>query len=298
MFRKLLSLLGIPTPEERLARTKARLDALAAERSRQQQQQSRQQIEGLGYPIRYVRGADAQAELMAEREICRKEGFTPVIVLPDVRFHSDPTPEAVAEVLQEARDIDGAQWLKATLDRDLAHLAEMGDDAEEGELGSAIRQHLQELEPEGWEGARATRERSSEAYPQLGLLTERIQIDGTRTDRLVDQVAIVRFPTPHAYEAIAFLLWGGWNGVPQNPELVAILRHWQESFGAELAAVSSDVLELTVTRPPADRKAALRLLFEQYAFSSEIFEALEDPAAVEEIMTELLSEANWYFWWD
>jgi hypothetical protein len=97
-------------------------------------------------------------------------------------------------------------------------------------------------------------------------------------------------------ELFARLGYGRWNECPEPSVHVALHRHWRERFGAEPMALSADVVECDVTRPPADRKAALALAVEQQAYCSDIVE--QGTGSVAELAATLLEAPVWYFWWD
>lgn len=109
-------------------------------------------------------------------------------------------------------------------------------------------------------------------------------------------VAILHVPTPHPYEVPLYLSWGGWNAVPSSEELVDILAYWQERWGAELVAVSSDTLELTVPRHPDTHQAAVELMEEHHAFAEE--SVPWDRETIEAHTAGLRSTRRWFFWWD
>jgi hypothetical protein len=73
-------------------------------------------------------------------------------------------------------------------------------------------------------------------------------------------------------------------------------RRWHQEYGADIACLSSDVIECTVKSPPSSRQSALALAQEQFVYCPDIVhqgvESLEALAAI------LLDGKTWYFWWD
>ncbi|HEV2360262.1 MAG TPA: DUF4253 domain-containing protein [Acidimicrobiales bacterium] len=94
----------------------------------------------------------------------------------------------------------------------------------------------------------------------------------------------------------AVIGWGGWNACPKPAEHIAMLRRWEVSYGATLAGMSSDTLEMRVSRPPATREAALRLAEEQFAYCADI--VTQGTGTVGGLAGMLLDGTVWHFWWD
>lgn len=103
-------------------------------------------------------------------------------------------------------------------------------------------------------------------------------------------------PTERPWEVPAFLAVGNWNECPPTEEHVALMRHWHEQFGAEVVGISGDVVEMLVSRPPADRASALRLAHEQFMYCSDI--VTQGTESVTNLAATLLNGRTWYFWWD
>ncbi len=109
-------------------------------------------------------------------------------------------------------------------------------------------------------------------------------------------VEIVLLPTRNSWEAPAYLLWGGWNDVPFPNENVALLKYWAESYGAEVVAITSDVVELAVSSPPVDDEAALSLAREQFLYAPDI--VWQGTGDINVLAAALLDAPVWFFWWD
>lgn len=109
-------------------------------------------------------------------------------------------------------------------------------------------------------------------------------------------VALAWIAGAQPWEIPAHLSWGGWNECPASEEHVATLRRWNHRYGAEVVGITSDVLELAVSRPPADDQAALALAREQYAYCADIVD--QGVGTVGALAGSLRGAASWYFWWD
>jgi hypothetical protein len=109
-------------------------------------------------------------------------------------------------------------------------------------------------------------------------------------------VAIGLVPVSHSWQAPAVLSFGGWNDCPDPASQVAVLRYWNEVYGAELVGLSGDVMELQPARKPSTRDEALKLAQEQYWFCTDIVE--QGVGTIENLAAGLMASSVWYFWWD
>jgi hypothetical protein len=114
--------------------------------------------------------------------------------------------------------------------------------------------------------------------------------------RPLKTVAICKVPTPRSWEVPAYLSFGGWNECPGPEEHVALLRYWQENYGADIITLSSDVIECTVSRPPTERAQALALAWEQFVYCSDI--VYQGTETLSSLAATLCGGKTWFFWWD
>jgi hypothetical protein len=110
------------------------------------------------------------------------------------------------------------------------------------------------------------------------------------------RVAICKVPTPRSWEVPAYLSFGGWNECPGPEVHVALLRYWHETYGADVITLLSDVIECTVSRPPAEREQALTLAWEQFVYCSDI--VLQGTETLFSLAAILRGGKTWFFWWD
>lgn len=81
--------------------------------------------------------------------------------------------------------------------------------------------------------------------------------------------------------------------------VAAILRSWEDRFGARLLEVGFDEFRLLVDRPPRTLQAAQRIAAEQFAFADEC--ACAGQVGLTEVGTIppcLVGTSIWGFWWD
>lgn len=117
-----------------------------------------------------------------------------------------------------------------------------------------------------------------------------------RTAKPKPKVLIAKIPTIHSYEVPAFLHYGGWNNCPDAASHVAIHKFWNERYGAEIIAVTSDVIECKVSSPPLHRDESMILAKQQFIYCDDIvFQGVETLSA---LAAAIESHDFWFFWWD
>jgi hypothetical protein len=211
-----------------------------------------------------VPGHEAPA---VRQKLLAKEGVTPVILgaEEDIQLMVDlldASPQSLTAVLLESEKVDAAAWLEQRRrgDED-AYALEPGAWPHEARAAPGLSVHLQVLS----------------GQPKKNVL-------------------LALFPTPRSWETPAHMRYGGWNECPPAPVHVALHKRWHQAFGADIACMSSDVIECTVARPPATREAALALAREQFLYCPDIVH--QGTQTLESLAATLLGARTWYFWWD
>jgi hypothetical protein len=91
----------------------------------------------------------------------------------------------------------------------------------------------------------------------------------------------------------------GWTGMikctDQVAELSAVLRSWEDRFGATLVVLGFDAIELSVSAPPRNQARALTVAAEHRAFSLPTFAA--QPGNLREYASDLVQSRHWRFSW-
>lgn len=92
----------------------------------------------------------------------------------------------------------------------------------------------------------------------------------------------------------------GWTG-PCNQgtdlaALSAVLRSWEERFGAVLVRVDAATLWMSVAAPPRTSEHAERIAAEHFCFCRDVDE--QDPRPLRSYAAELIGRSTWRFWWD
>jgi hypothetical protein len=91
----------------------------------------------------------------------------------------------------------------------------------------------------------------------------------------------------------------GWEPLYPRGEsllpLTAVLRSWEDRFGARVIDVGFADLRLLVERPPRTLEAAQRLAAEQVVLADDCIDGARD---IPDIAARLLNGPVWTFWWD
>lgn len=219
-----------------------------------------------------VPGAAAQRLWQQLRQLASRTGMWPVIVgrQSELDRHSD----AIAEerdpevTLRLGAEIDASRWIEEHL----------------GEIRRTVEDDPEWEMPHGdWP---KDMQPDNELSVPLDLLNRRAHAE----------VYITLLPCKHGWEAPAWLNFGGWNDCPYPEEHVAVLKRWEEVYGAEVACISADTVEMIVSRPPLTRADALALAEEQYAYAADTVDQGFDT--LEALAASLLKGNVWWFWWD
>jgi hypothetical protein len=100
-------------------------------------------------------------------------------------------------------------------------------------------------------------------------------------------------------DALPAMGWIPANWIDGTLPVAAVLRSWEERFGARLLEVGLGEFKLLVERPPRTRQAALRIAAEQWAFADECACAdQEGLTEVGSIAACLENTSIWGFWLD
>lgn len=205
--------------------------------------------------------------LAVRSKLSAKEGVTPVILgaEEDIQLMIDlldSSGQSLTSVLLEAEKVDPQAWLAQRVQGDA---------------------DLYALEPGDWPP-------SPRPAPGLSVHLQTLSGEPKKS------VLLALLPTPNAWEAPAHLRYGGWNECPPAPVHVALHKRWHRDFGAQIACMSSDVIECTVARPPTTREAALALAKEQFWYCPDIVH--QGTQSLESLAATLQGAKTWYFWWD
>ncbi|WP_203983357.1 DUF4253 domain-containing protein [Sphaerisporangium rufum] len=92
----------------------------------------------------------------------------------------------------------------------------------------------------------------------------------------------------------------GWQGALHHNEwnvpLSAVVRSWEDRFGARLVCMGFNTLELSVAGPPATAEHALHLAAEHWAFCPDAI--IQGAGCLEDYADQIRDRHTWSFWWD
>ncbi|MDO5629636.1 MAG: DUF4253 domain-containing protein [Mobilicoccus sp.] len=103
-------------------------------------------------------------------------------------------------------------------------------------------------------------------------------------------------PTSRPADALLTLGPDGFDSRPDVATLTAVLRSWEERFGALPLWYSADTLDIALRRPPSTRAEALAFATEISVICPDalINTDLTDPEGIDELVGLTL----WQMWWD
>ncbi len=156
---------------------------------------------------------------------------------------------------------------------------------------------LQESEEED---ADAIQDRApfSRQFPGLAP-PERTQLTPAHRQEVLDSLLPARIGLVAADRPADVLPQIGWTGVtnryPTALPVAAVLRSWEERFGARLLDVGFAKIRVLVERPPRSLNAANRVAAEHYVLADESGEGLR---SISTIAASLVDAPIWALWWD
>ncbi|OAI56837.1 hypothetical protein AYO49_03540 [Verrucomicrobiaceae bacterium SCGC AG-212-N21] len=110
------------------------------------------------------------------------------------------------------------------------------------------------------------------------------------------EVFVAFIPTEDSTTIPLHLRFGDWNDCPSPHVHTAVARYWRDRYGAEIATLTSDVIEFTVERPPRSDADALELAWQHFFYCSDIVH--QGVGSVATLARSLRKSTRWYFWWD
>lgn len=126
----------------------------------------------------------------------------------------------------------------------------------------------------------ASTKRSAATRPVIGEVAGRLGLVAVR--RPADALAVLGLPRLGSSR--------------RHPlQLSAIVRSWEERFGAVVASVGADRLILEVRRPPLTEAAARAVAAEHYAVCGDLLDVYRPLVRY---ASDLVSASVWSFWWD
>ncbi len=111
----------------------------------------------------------------------------------------------------------------------------------------------------------------------------------------VGHLAVVAVDRPA--DVITAIDWSGPGNYGRDlPELSAVLRSWEERFGAMVVRIARSTVWLSVAAPPRTADHAREVAAEHFAFCCDVDR--EDPRPLRTYAAGLVGRRTWRFWWD
>ncbi len=116
--------------------------------------------------------------------------------------------------------------------------------------------------------------------------------------RFVDEdTRLVLVPVQRGADALTALGWSGaTNHVSRTAGLSAIVRSWEERFGARVLRLGPDRLDISVAAPPLASEHAARVAAEHWAFCPD--RVLQESGSISAYANEIRTRRSWSFWWE
>lgn len=113
---------------------------------------------------------------------------------------------------------------------------------------------------------------------------------------VVDAGALLLVPAARPADVVAALgWWGATNHDYSGADITAVLRSWEDRFGAVVVSIGFDTMVLQVPRRPQSPSEVDGLLREHYAFCPDV---IDQGLEAEAYRAGLMEWTHWHFWWD
>lgn len=140
----------------------------------------------------------------------------------------------------------------------------------------------------------------SRQFPGLAPASED-RLDPGQLDHVLSSLPAARIglvPAARPADVLPLIGWMPSDWSVGAPPVAAVLRSWEDRFGARLLEIGWAEIRLLVESPPRSLDAVQRVAAEHYAFANECDEC-GGVSYVTQITASLLSQpAVWQFWWD
>lgn len=213
---------------------------------------------------------------------------------------------------RNADSSDGKMWFVLGDEHNLQVLRENAEFAEqEGKTFDAIIEASRGLDAPSWFDRRRSEELA--AAKEYGIEFDEVELLGVwpsespgsgslcshldlLTGKAKPKVYLGASASEASWQLPAAARFGNWNACPRPAVHCAVMRFWNDRYGAEIVAMTSDVIECVVTNPPKSRDEALTLAWQQYWYCEDI--VTQGTETVSALAAGLVDSEYWYFWWD
>ncbi|MCP2339848.1 DUF4253 domain-containing protein [Actinomadura rupiterrae] len=110
-------------------------------------------------------------------------------------------------------------------------------------------------------------------------------------------MAVGLVPASRGADTVALLGWDGpVHQTQATEEISAVLRSWEDRFGARVVMLGGATLHLSVAAPPSTPEHARAVAAEHYAFCHDNIDQNAD--SFDSYAESLTNATQWEFWWD
>lgn len=257
-----------------------------------------ERLDGFGDDILHrlvVNGNEGVSLWQRLRSIADETEHWPVILGDDetvarIQEFSRFEDQDSAKTVADGEAMSPAAWLASERDIKAKWKAIVADPSVPSFLKESYQRLLTELEnappappaqPEPW---------PEDVTPNTEFITP-YNLDG-----IITRLSIGLIPVRVPWHVPAVLRFGNFNSCPHPSVHVCMLKHWSQSHGAELVAMTSDTIELSVARPPTTREDATALDEDHATYCGESYQ--QGGFTPKQMRGRLLRGTVWYFWWD
>lgn len=104
-------------------------------------------------------------------------------------------------------------------------------------------------------------------------------------------------PARRSADVLTALGWQGpVNHSDEKAPLSAMLRSWEDRFGARVVRMGSDTLDVSVAAPPSTTEHAVHVAAEHWVSCPD--NIVQGPGTLTEYATQIQGKNSWSFWWD
>lgn len=222
----------------------------------------------------------------------KREGFTPVFIDRGMEYDFSYSwlgledkienyPTARKMILDKAYSADYSFWHQRLIDDVYLYGCEDDEDRE---------YTLNELNP-------VSDQRFHELMDNLKIETG-VNLDNTSfydagpnfSAENNDVIALI--PTSQPYEIPAWIPMGGFNWCPLPEYHVALAKHFYETYGAQIMAISFTMMDYYVPHPLTDMKSVQEAARELMIADEDVYQDME--LAIQRVY----GKTRWHLWWD
>src|SRR5579883_1237388 len=163
-----------------------------------------------------------------------------------------------------------------------------------GSTADIIEAGLQ-ISPDSWIANRVAHDPRLYTCPR-GQWPEVVSVDEATRSLPESSISVALVPTNLSWQVPAYLRYGGWNNCPHPEVHVAMMRYWNDRYGAEVARMAADRVEVVVSHPPVDRVEAEQLAWEHFVYCPDLVH--QETTTLLGLASRLFNAKHWGFWWD